>query len=153
MAKDKELMYKVTIDPYKVAANSNENKKIFIDDKQIALSVGGYLSMDDDLHYALLIDVHYDSKNIKTLTDNIPQLESFKNRIAINPNFKDKRVIKKLRELNIISNTIETVNYKGKDYELVDVNIDELKLYKPFGDSILNDFKTIETVKSKETEL
>lgn len=147
-----EIIYSVSLDPYKAAINTENCKKVFINDKQVGLSVGGHLDMSDELKTTLLIDVHYDSDNTETLTVPIPQLESYDNRIAINPEFKNKEVIDKLTELNIISKPIETVKYKNKDYNLVTVNFDEFMLYEPFGNSILNDFKGIERYREKQKE-
>jgi len=152
----KEVVYQVTFDPYEIGKKDNEAKKIYLDDKYIALSVGGEIYYGEDFKSTLLIDVHYDSDTKKTLTKQIPQLESFGNIVAINPEFKDKKMISKLRELDILSDTIEKVNYENKDYELVKVNLEELSKYKPFGDTILKDYmymeKHRENIKGKEIE-
>lgn len=148
-------VYQVSFDPYKVGTESKDNKKIIIDGKQIALSVGSQINMKYGFKCTLLIDVHYDSNTELTLTEQIPQLESFGNIVALNPKFKDKKTIEKLKELDIISQTLETVNFNNKKYELVKVNLNELMLYKPFGDSILKDFKSIEKIResSKGNEI
>ncbi len=142
--KKEKLVYGYILDPYKIGVESKDNKKIFVDGKQIALSVGSQINMKYGFKSTLLIDVHYDSDHKETLTEQIPQLEDFGSIIALNPKFKDKKTIDKLKELDIISHTLETVDFKNKKYELVKVNLDELMLYKPFGDSILNDYKSIE---------
>lgn len=153
--KNNKMMYSVSIDLYNASIMENDAKKIFIDDKQIGLSVGSQVHFGKEFQSTLLIDVHYDSEHSNTLTEIIPQLESFGNIIAINPKFKDQRLINKLKELDIISDTIDRVNYKNKEYELVKVNIPELMEYKPFGDGMLKDFKDIEyhNEKTKGEEL
>lgn len=133
-------MYKVNINPYEISKNNIERKAIKIDNEEIYLSVGAHLSMGD-LPYSLLIDVHYSNDKTERLTDSIKDLKSFGTYIAINPKFKDKKLISKLKELSIISDTINKVTRNNKIYEIVEVNIDVLKEYKPFGDSILKDFK------------
>lgn len=147
-----EIVYQVTLDPYKISVNTKDNKKIFLDDKQIGISVGGHLSAGGEFKSTLLIDIHYDSDTTETLTKPIPQLESFGSIIALNPEFKNKRVIDKLTELGIISKPLETVNYKKQDYDLVKVNLEELLSYKPFGDSILNDYISIEKHRQSQKE-
>lgn len=153
---DKEIVYQVSFDPYKIAEKDKESKKIFIDNKFIALSVGSQVHFGESFKSTLLIDVHYDSDTKETLTEQIPQLESFGSVVAINPNFKDERLINKLKELDIISNTSEKVNYENKNYELVKVNLEELSKYKPFGDTVLKDYISIEkhreSIKGKEIE-
>lgn len=139
-----EIVYQVSFDPYKIGVEKGDSKKIFVDGKQIALSVGSQINMKYGFKSTLLIDVHYDSDNKATLTEQIPQLEGFGTIVALNPKFKDKKTIEKLKELDIISQTLETVDFNNKKYELVKVNLDELMLYKPFGDSILKDYKSIE---------
>lgn len=134
-------MYEVSFNIYEGSKKNKECKPIKIDDNEIYLSVGGYLSLDDRLPYSLLIHVHYDEDTCKELTTNIEELKSFSPYIAINPKFKDKKLIDKLKNLSIISDTIETVKKGKKEYEIVEVNIEELKEYKPFGDSILKDYK------------
>lgn len=134
-------MYEVSFNIYEGSKKNEECKPIQINDKEIYLSVGGYLSLDSKLPYSLLIHVHYDEDTCEELTTNIEELKSFRPYIAINPDFKDKELIDQLKNLSIISDTIETVNKNNKDYEIVEVNIDELKEYKPFGDSILKDYK------------
>lgn len=133
-------MYEVSFNIYQGSKNDKDCKPIKIDDKEIYLSVGGYLSMGD-MPYSLLIDVHYDEDNCEELTTNISELKSFRPYIAINPDFKDEKLVDKLKDLSILSDTIETVTKDGKEYKIVEVNIDELKEYKPFGDSILKDYK------------
>lgn len=133
-------MYEVTIDPYKIGKENEEIKAIVLDDKEIYLSVGGYLSWGD-MPYTLLITAHYDSETSENITDNIPDLKSFEPYIAINPKFKDKKLIAKMKELDLISDTIKEVKYKNKNYEIVKANIELLKEYKPFGDSILKDYR------------
>jgi len=154
--KNNEMMYSVSIDLYKASTMEDDAKKIFVDGKQIGLSVGSQVCFGKEFKSTLLIDVHYDSEHSNTLTELIPQLESFGNIIAINPKFKDKKLINQLKELDIISDTIDKVNYKKKEYELVKVNLTELMKYKPFGDSMLKDFKEIEyhneKVKGEELE-
>ena len=153
---DKEIVYQVSFDPYKIAEKDKESKKIFIDDKFIALSVGSQVHFGESFKSTLLIDVHYDSDTKETLTEQIPQLESFGSVVAINPNFKDEKLINKLKELDIISDTNEKVNYENKNYELVKVNLEELSKYKPFGDTVLKDYISIEkhreSIKGKEIE-
>lgn len=146
MAKEvkEEIVYQVSFDPYKIGVEKGDSKKIFVDGKQIALSVGSQINMKYGFKSTLLIDVHYDSDNKATLTEQIPQLEGFGTIVALNPKFKDKKTIEKLKELDIISQTLEIVDFNNKKYELVKVNLDELMLYKPFGDSILKDYKSIE---------
>lgn len=146
MAKEvkEEIIYQVSFDPYKIGVEKEDSKKIFVDGKQIALSVGSQLNTKNDFKSTLLIDIHYDSDHKETLTEQIPQLESFGSVVALNPKFKDKKTIDKLKELDILSQTLETVDFNHKKYELVKVNLDELMLYKPFGDSILKDYKSIE---------
>ena len=139
--KSNDDIYQVMIDEYESSIMDDSAKKIFINGKRIGLSVGSQVSWDNGMKSSLLIDVHYDSNHSETLTEHIPQLKSFDNKVAINPSFKNKEIIKKLKELNILSNTIDIINYKRKKYEIVKVNIEELKLYKPFGDTILKDFK------------
>lgn len=152
---NEEVVYQVSFDPYKIGIESKDNKKIVVDGKPIALSVGSQINMRLGFKCTLLIDVHYDSEHKDTLTEQIPQIEEYGSIVALNPKFKDKKTIDKLKELNIISQTLETVNYKNKEYELVKVNLDELMLYKPFGDSILKDYKSIEKHResSKEKEI
>lgn len=152
---NEEVVYQVSFDPYKIGIESKDNKKIVVDGKPIALSVGSQINMRLGFKCTLLIDVHYDSEHKDTLTEQIPQIEEYGSIVALNPKFKDKKIIDKLKELNIISQTLETVNYKNKEYELVKVNLDELMLYKPFGDSILKDYKSIEKHResSKEKEI
>lgn len=152
---NEEKVYGCSLDPYKFGIESEENKKIFVDGKQITLSVGSQLNIKDNFKNTLLIDVYYDSENMVSLTEQIPQLESYSSIVALNPKFKDKKTIDKLKELNIISQTLETVNYKNKTYELVKVNLDELMTYKPFGETILSDYKSIEKYRetSKENEI
>ena len=147
-----EIMYEVSFDQYKISTNGKDSKKIFIDDKQIGLSVGGYLSAGDDFKSTLLIDILYDSEHEETLTTQIPQLESFGSVVALNPKFKNKKVINKLTELGIISKPLEVVNYDKQDYTLVKVNMEELMLYKPFGDSILKDYIGVEKYREKQKE-
>jgi len=153
---DKEIVYQVSFDPYKIAEKDKESKKIFIDNKFIALSVGSQVHFGESFKSTLLIDVHYDSDTKETLTEQIPQLESFGSVVAINPNFKDEKLINKLKELDIISDTSEKVNYENKNYELVKVNLEELSKYKPFGDTVLKDYISIEkhreSIKGKEIE-
>lgn len=153
---DKEIVYQVSFDPYKIAEKDKESKKIFIDNKFIALSVGSQVHFGESFKSTLLIDVHYDSDTKETLTEQIPQLESFGSVVAINPNFHDEKLINKLKELDIISDTNEKVNYENKNYELVKVNLEELSKYKPFGDTVLKDYISIEkhreSIKGKEIE-
>ena len=152
---NEEVVYQVSFDPYKIGIESKDNKKIVVDGKPIALSVGSQINMRLGFKCTLLIDVHYDSEHKETLTEQIPQIEEYGSIVSLNPKFKDKKTIDKLKELNIISQTLETVNYKNKEYELVKVNLDDLMLYKPFGDSILKDYKSIEKYResSKEKEI
>lgn len=97
-----------------------------------------------DMPYSLLIHAHYDKDTEEELTENISELKSFEPYIAINPDFKDKKLVDRLKDLSILSDTVKTVNKDGKEYEIVEVNIDELKEYKPFGDSILKDYRNKE---------
>ena len=156
MEKKKEKMYRISFEPYEIVKKNKDAKKIFIDDNFIALSVGSTLSFGDELKSTLHILVYYDNKKYKEFTKQIPNLENFGTTIAINPNFKDDKLIAKLKELDIISDTLETVEYKNKNYDLVKVNIEELMQYKPFGDAILKDYLSIEKdrqeVKEKELE-
>lgn len=137
-------MYEVSINVYEASKNDKNCKPIEVKDKEIYLSVGGYLSFNNKLPYSLLIHVHYDKDTIKELTTNIAELKSFEPYIAINPDFKDKELIDRLKDLSILSDTIEIVNKDNKKYEIVEVNIEELKDYKPFGDTILKDYKNKE---------
>lgn len=136
-------MYEVSFNIYEGSKKDEECKPIEVDGKEIYLSVGGYLSMGD-MPYSLLIHAHYDKDTEEELTENISELKSFEPYIAINPDFKDTKLVNKLKDLSILSDTIETVNKDGKEYKIVEVNIDELKDYKPFGDSILKDYKNKE---------
>lgn len=136
-------MYEVSFNIYEGSKKDEECKPIEVDGKEIYLSVGGYLSMGD-MPYSLLIHAHYDKDTEEELTENISELKSFEPYIAINPDFKDKKLVDRLKDLSILSDTVKTVNKDGKEYEIVEVNIDELKEYKPFGDSILNDYRNKE---------
>lgn len=136
-------MYEVSFNIYEGSKKDEECKPIEVDGKEIYLSVGGYLSMGD-MPYSLLIHAHYDKDTEEELTENISELKSFEPYIAINPDFKDKKLVDRLKDLSILSDTVKTVNKDGKEYEIVEVNIDELKEYKPFGDSILKDYRNKE---------
>lgn len=136
-------MYEVSFNIYEGSKKDEECKPIEVDGKEIYLSVGGYLSMGD-MPYSLLIHAHYDKNTEEELTENISELKSFEPYIAINPDFKDKKLVDRLKDLSILSDTVKTVNKDGKEYEIVEVNIDELKEYKPFGDSILKDYRNKE---------
>lgn len=138
-------MYSVSFNPYEMGIDIKDNKKIVIDGKEIILSVGSTISSGDDFKATLNIDVYYDKNSYESLTDFIPQLNSFDNKIAINLKFKNQNVIAKLRELGILSETVDKVKYGKKEYEIVTVNLEELKLYKPVGDAILKNFEPIIT--------
>lgn len=149
---NKNTVYRFAVDEYKIATSQVNAKKIVIDNQQIGLSVGSQVHFDNELKSTLLIEILYNNENKETLTEQIPQLESFGNIIAINPEFSNQKVIKKLKELDILSETIDEVSYKQKQYELVKVNLEELKLYKPFGDSVLNDYLSIQRHREREAE-
>ena len=136
-------MYKMKINSYEICKKTDDKKRIFLNYKELFLSVGMYLPINDN-PYTLLIDVHYDKDNTETLTKNIKELKSFESFVAINPELKDYQIIDKLKELNIFSDTIDIVLNENKEYEIVKVNINELKQYKPAGNSILNDIKEVE---------
>lgn len=147
--------YMVSFNPYKMAIESENDKKIYVDGKQVALSVGSQVNFKTGFKCTLSIEVYYNSDDKEILTEQIPQLEDYGNIIALNPKFKNKKIINKLQDLNIISKKLETVKYKNQNYDLVKVNFDELMLYKPFGNSILKDYKSIEKHRenSKDKEL
>lgn len=149
---NKKTVYRFAVDEYKIATSQVNAKKIVIDNQQIGLSVGSQVHFDNEFKSTLLIEILYNNENKETLTEQIPQLESFGNIIAINPEFSNQKVIKKLKELDILSETIDEVSYKQKKYELVKVNLEELKLYKPFGDSVLNDYLSIQRHREREAE-
>lgn len=140
-------MYRVNINIYETSNNDKDRKSILVNEKPVYLSVGMYMPIDEELSYSLLIDAHYSKTKSETLTANVPELDSFGPYIAINPDIKNKEIINKLKELNIISDTISTSSYNQRDYEIVKVNIEELKTYKPFGDTVLKD------IKEKEQEI
>ncbi|MDO5569791.1 MAG: hypothetical protein Q4G04_06825 [bacterium] len=140
-------MYRVNINIYETSNNDKDRKSILVNEKPVYLSVGMYMPIDEELSYSLLIDAHYSKTKSETLTANVPELDSFGPYIAINPDIKNKEIINKLKELNIISDTISTSSYNQRDYEIVKVNIEELKAYKPFGDTVLKD------IKEKEQEI
>ena len=153
-----DVIYEITIDEYKAVANLKDAKKIYVENKLICLSVGEIVSFENEfknLTSNLLIEVMYDSDTKKQLTTKITKLESFGSVVAIDPNFKDNKVLDKLKELNILSDMIETVSYEDKQYDLSKVNLSELMLYKPFGETTLKNYKAIEErrEKMKEKEL
>lgn len=134
-------MHEVSFNIYEGSKKDKSCKPIEIDNKEIYLSVGSYLSLELTMSNTLLIHIHYDEDKCEKLTTSISKLKSFRPYIAINPDFKDRELIDKLKDLSILSDIIDTVNRENKKYEIVEVNIDVLKEYKPFGKSILKDYR------------
>ena len=134
-------MYEVK---YKVYENSQKDEKckpIMLDDKEVYLDLGAFFSIYHTKPITLLITAHYDKDNREILTENIPQLNNYGSHVAINPDLKNTEIINKLKDLSILSNTIDKVEHDGKEYEIVKVDIDILKEYKPVGVDILSYFK------------
>ena len=148
---EQEEIYLVKPNLYKMF-NDESAKHIIFNNKKVGISVGANVNFKKEFKCTLLIDIHYDSDNQETLTYPLEELESHRNIIAINPKFKNKELINQMKELNIISDTIKTIK-KGKyNYELVSVNLEELKLYKPFGSTILKDFREIDYSQERNNE-
>lgn len=149
---EKEKNYLIKINPYEITKKNESAKKLIFNNKFVGISVGATINMKKGFNPILLIDIHYDSDNQETLTYSLDELEGYTNIVALNPKFKNKELIEELRNLNIISEPIKVVKKGTQNYEMVSVNLDELKLYEPFGDTILNEFKKKEYVNENYLE-
>ena len=112
-------MYRVSLNPYEIGINTKDKKKIIIDDKEVILSVGSCINYEEDFKATLNIEVYYAKNEHDSLTSRVPQLKCFDNKIAINPKFKNQKVIEKLRDLGILSETIEKVKNNMKLFLLI----------------------------------
>lgn len=135
-----EQIYKTILDRDYILSNTNDkSKNLYVDNEKFSLVVGIHFNCEGKAKINLILEALFKDKTI-AINKSIPVLKSYSNEIAICDDAKNKKVITKLKELNIISDSIRTISYKNKKYEIVEVNLNELKLYEPLGKNIINDF-------------
>ena len=140
----KEENYPIEFDNYELALKNENAKKLIFNNKIIGIVVGSQYSNPGGVNPTLFIDLYYDSNNHEMLSYPIVEVGRNTNLMAINPKFKNKELIEYMKELDIISDTIKTVKKGLKKYDIVGVNLEELKLYKPLGELGLKEFKEID---------
>lgn len=124
---------------YKYLNRQRNVKKIILNNKRVQLGLGTHFCKDNSLVISsLMIYVFYEKQEEK-LTTAIPYLQKSKDLIAISPDFSNIAIINKLRDLNIIKK-VEEVTYNNTKYKIAKVNFEELKLYKPLGYKVIDEY-------------
>lgn len=134
------MVYQFSLDYYEKTKESNA-KKIYVDDKLVVPSacIDMNFANNEDLYSSLGLSFYYSSDECEKMTRCIPSIDEKDDLIAILPSFKDDKLIDKMKELKIITDVVSKELYKGEEYRIAKINLEELREYCPFDHAVIDD--------------